>query len=119
MEKSEIRLADFLKLIRDELKEYVKTVNKKEPIIAVLNEVTITMEVSKVNVAEGGFKIVVAELGAERTVEKTHTITLKFIVPSNAKLKSFDSELQSCPLIQRQLLVPMGEVSKRKKARKR
>lgn len=43
MEESGIKLSDFLKSVRNELREYVKTIEEEEPIIAVLKEVTITI----------------------------------------------------------------------------
>jgi len=122
MEESGIKLSDFLKSVRNELREYVKTIEKEEPIIAVLKEVTITIQASKVNAAEGGLKIFVAEFGAEKTAEKTHIITLKFVAPYGTEFKSFrEGELIACSLMQRRKISPvfMGKASERKRSRKR
>jgi len=99
MEVGGIKLSDFLRFVRNELREYVKNVRKEEPIIAVLKEVTIAIQTSKVDVAEGGLKIFVAEL----STEKTHTITLKFVAPYGTEFKSFsEDELIACHLMQKQ-----------------
>jgi len=75
-----LKLREFLKLLREELEAYSEE-TKDKPIIAILKEVTITVQVSSITSAKGGLNIVLAEVGGRRTIKNTHTITLKFVSP--------------------------------------
>jgi len=110
---SGLRLKDFLKLVRKELEAYNEEV-KDKPVIAFLEEVTVSVHVSSISSIEGGLNIVIAELGGGKSLEKSHTITLKFTTP---KLKEFPDEVLRYFLMQ-QKKIYTGKAEGRK-ARKR
>jgi len=79
-----MRLKEFLKSVRKELEMYdeeVRRENKK--IIAFLEELVVTVQVSSITSAKGAVNIVIANLGGEQALGSTHTITLKFVLPKH------------------------------------
>ena len=111
---SGLRLKDFLKLVRKELEAYNEEV-KDRPAIAFLEEVTVSVQLSSISSVEGGLNIVIAELGGGKTLEKSHTITLKFTVP---KLEESPDAIQRSFLMQ-QKRIYMGKAEKRKTRKRR
>ena len=84
--KRKLKLREFLKLVKEELEAYSEE-TKDKPIIAVLKEVTITVQVSSITSAKGGLNIVLARVGGRRAIKNTHTITLKFVSPEPGEKK--------------------------------